>query len=437
MQPLYGLRKMTVANCRFTASCLPFVKKMSKRVRKPPRHFDIDGYEPNETNGGSLRRLRSRSPSLERNSESESPPSIRTTNEGDDLIFYDDPSSAPVLGSIQRNVIFGRVKRRFSENDLLFSVFEAFFPRSLMSDLTKFTNEHAVAKSAGVPYLPPLIDGKLVTPRSWSEVTLGEMYVHYGIHVLMASFDYSEERMYWSVERTRRHEVISAQSHTRFQQIRRYKRLYSAHTPENVKLDPLWRVRGYLKGICERSRAIYDADLDIAVDEASAAWDGRWYYCFHDRRFKPDPNAIEFFTACCRGGYVINTLLNANDSTILPEEDVIGHPKSTVNTTLNLLAPLDDVGHNFFCDNRFTDADTFEYLYYRKNMRCCGTQRPHWLPNYPPKKQSAEWIRKQEELKKWRAKYGLPSEYPPCEYRRSKDESANLEDGTAIKYIIL
>lgn len=218
--------------------------------------------------------------------------------------------------------------------------------------------------------------------KSWSDVTVEELYVWLALTMLMPHIRKHVLQEYWIVD-----DMVSTplfgkyMARDRYVDILRY--LHFANNLGPAPNDRLWKVRSILEMIRGRMRKYFRPYQKVVIDESLILFRGRLsfiqYIPSKRHRF-----GIKFFVICdCQTGYVLDFLVYSGSDVDIPAQDPHGFSGAVVKV---LMDSYFNNNHILYTDNYYTSPGLSNYLL-QKKTGSCGTvraNRKHW-PVFPAK----------------------------------------------------
>jgi len=210
--------------------------------------------------------------------------------------------------------------------------------------------------------------------QSWRDVTPDELYLFFGLSMLMTQVEKHEISDYWSTD-----SLISTPIFSKFMSRDRYKAILRyLHFNENEATDTGNREHK-IKPVIDQLNEIFSRTLvpfqNLAIDESLVLFKGR----LSVKQYIPNKRhrfGIKLFLVCdSETGYVLKIIIYMGSKTRVQSFEG-GRLGITGDIVVELLQKYLDKGHTLFVDNWYSGVPLFEYLHSRKT-NCCGTVKPN------------------------------------------------------------
>ena len=238
--------------------------------------------------------------------------------------------------------------------------FHLLFPERLYSDIATHTNAYAMTCIVDKPN------------AQWYPTTPEEIKAFLGAQLVMGVMPVPALDMYWYKDKLFHPSCLETKfSRTRFENLQRY--LHVADTSANPPRgapnhDKLAHVRPILEEIRQTSQREYNPHMEVSIDEAMIGYSGRLGFKQYVP-LKPTKRGIKVWVrADPFNGFVCDFQVYTGKTVNNPEINL------GARVVLDLMAPLDNLGHHLYCDSFFTSPYLFLELWRRGTM-ACGTVR--------------------------------------------------------------
>jgi len=246
--------------------------------------------------------------------------------------------------------------------------FQRFYSDEIFADIAKFTNANAARK---------IRDDPDNNKGQWSDVTVAEMKVFYGLLLMMDIYKCENDRLYW--DQGQKYFMLgtnipNVMKRDRFMQIRRYLH-FSEDAPvpsqaSHASRDKLAKIRYIVDSIRSAFQREYVPHKEITIDEAMIPFKGRLAFKQYMRE-KPVKFGIKMFVlADARNGYCFNLEVYAGKHG--SNLDCVLSLSSKI--VIELSKPLLNEGRFLFTDNFYTSPALAHYLV-KESTYLTGTVR--------------------------------------------------------------
>ncbi|KAG8224460.1 hypothetical protein J437_LFUL003183 [Ladona fulva] len=250
--------------------------------------------------------------------------------------------------------------------------FELFFDRDLVNIIVKETNRYAekhISERGSI--LPSLTRSHR---RSWQPVDENEIYVLFGLYVLMGIVRKPTIKLYFSKKR-----VISTpgfsdmMSRERFELLNRY--LHFVDNERRADFDgptKLFKIFPILSRLNRNFQSQYIPDRNIAINESMPLWKGRLSF----RQYLPlkaSKFGIKTFELCeSESGYLWSVLVYTGKDTAIKSPYVKSYTSKRATVVMKLVEPLLGKGYTLWMDN-FYNSPSLACLLKNHSTDCVGT----------------------------------------------------------------
>ena len=199
--------------------------------------------------------------------------------------------------------------------------------------------------------------------NEWYAVNVKELAQFLGITMMMGILRAPKMSMYWQVGKKWHVPAISTcMSSRRYFQIAKYFHSYNNKAIPDENSDRLIKVRTVMEYLTQKYKTYYIPDKHVSLDEGSMAWRGRLSFKVYNPN-KPDKYGVKLYmVAEAKTGYVFDF------------EVYSGTGRATIETVMNLMAPLRNKGYHLYMDNYYNSVALSEQLL-EEGVYTCGTLR--------------------------------------------------------------
>ena len=253
-----------------------------------------------------------------------------------------------------------------SEEPLLF--FEQFVTTDFVSDCVTETNRYAAQMSGGTGLSP------FSRIRNWVDTTVFELFLYFGLLILMGIDRRPKLSMYWSHNFFVNTPAFSAlMSRDRFLLIRRFLHFVDNTDYKRGVSEKLFKIKPVLEYLQNKFKSLFHPEKFFAVDESLLLWKGRlsWKQYIPKKRSR---FGIKSFELCdCSTSYLWNFIIYSGRETDLDADSV--HSQGTKVVT-KLASDLLGVGRCCVTDNFYSSPELFGVLQ-DSNTDAFGTCKPN------------------------------------------------------------
>lgn len=239
-----------------------------------------------------------------------------------------------------------------SEEPLEF--FEQFVTTQFVSDCVTETNRYASQMSSSAELSP------FSRMRNWAETTVFELFLYFGLLVLMGIDRRPKLSMYWSREFLVNTPAFSAlMSRDRFLLIRRFLHFVDNSGYQRGVSGKLFKIKPVLEYFQSKFQSLFHPGKFFAVDESLLLWKGRlsWKQYIPKKRSR---FGIKSFELCdCSTSYLWNFIIYSGRETDLDADNV--HSQGT-KVVMKLANDLLGVGRCCVTDNFYSSPELFGLL---------------------------------------------------------------------------
>jgi len=239
-----------------------------------------------------------------------------------------------------------------SEEPLEF--FEQFVTTQFVSDCVTETNRYASQMSSSAELSP------FSRMRNWAETTVFELFLYFGLLVLMGIDRRPKFSMYWSREFLVNTPAFSAlMSRDRFLLIRRFLHFVDNSGYQRGVSGKLFKIKPVLEYFQSKFQSLFHPGKFFAVDESLLLWKGRlsWKQYIPKKRSR---FGIKSFELCdCSTSYLWNFIIYSGRETDLDADNV--HSQGT-KVVMKLANDLLGVGRCCVTDNFYSSPELFGLL---------------------------------------------------------------------------
>lgn len=239
-----------------------------------------------------------------------------------------------------------------SEEPLEF--FEQFVTTQFVSDCVTETNRYASQMSSSAELSP------FSRMRNWAETTVFELFLYFGLLVLMGIDRRPKFSMYWSREFLVNTPAFSAlMSRDRFLLIRRFLHFVDNSGYQRGVSGELFKIKPVLEYFQSKFQSLFHPGKFFAVDESLLLWKGRlsWKQYIPKKRSR---FGIKSFELCdCSTSYLWNFIIYSGRETDLDADNV--HSQGT-KVVMKLANDLLGVGRCCVTDNFCSSPELFGLL---------------------------------------------------------------------------
>ncbi|RVE51668.1 hypothetical protein evm_003640 [Chilo suppressalis] len=262
--------------------------------------------------------------------------------------------------------------------------FESIWDRGIMELIVKETNRYASQKITNLRQNDTLKTSSRL--HRWTETSVDEMYLFFGIYVLMGLDPRTSQHEYWKttgfLEMPKFRGLLS---YNRFILLGKFLHFVdnsdsNLNSPQNEGAIPakLKKIAPIIQHLNTKFSSLYNLYPDIAIDESLTLFKGRlsWVQAI---RTKAARFGIKSYELCeSRTGYLykfdIYTGKNSERDVVAPSADLAGKSAQVV---LDLLKGLEHRGHCVTMDNFYNCPALARYLKGSLGFDCLGTLRPN------------------------------------------------------------
>ena len=239
-----------------------------------------------------------------------------------------------------------------SEEPLEF--FEQFVTTQFVSDCVTETNRYASQMSSSAELSP------FSRMRNWAETTVFELFLYFGLLVLMGIDRRPKFSMYWSREFLVNTPAFSAlMSRDRFLLIRRFLHFVDNSGYQRGVSGKLFKIKPVLEYFQSKFQSLFHPGKFFAVDESLLLWKGRlsWKQYIPKKRSR---FGIKSFELCdCSTSYLWNFIIYSGRETDLDADNI--HSQGT-KVVMKLANDLLGVGRCCVTDNFYSSPELFGLL---------------------------------------------------------------------------
>lgn len=237
-------------------------------------------------------------------------------------------------------------------------LFEFFYSEDITSMICEMSNiyhEECLAKSEEKGTLK-----KNSRHHDWDLLTRDELFVYYGLIILMGIIKKPSLDMYWSTNPLLSTPIFGKQmSRNRFQSIMRFLH----YSNDNFDMDKLKKIRPLYELFNEKFKTVYRPLSKVSIDESLLKFKGRLSIrqCNLSKRAR---FGIKIYKTCCSvNGYIYAASIYVGKSEETDDKFVGVSGK----TALKMLCDLSGEGRTVYLDNWYSSPTLFQTLYATKN----------------------------------------------------------------------